>query len=418
MQNSLKPIVVLDFGKPDGMQLVRRLREKEVYTLILPAAADVQLLQQITPAGLICFGADKAEQIPPRIAALGLPSFSIAADEEPTPELFAFAASCCGESVPWNMERYASFMLEDIRRRVGSRKVLCGLSGGVDSSVVAALIHHAIGDQLTCVLVDTGLLRKGEADLVREVFEGTFKTKLICVRAEDRFLSALKDVTEPEQKRKIIGALFIEVFEEEAKKLGHMDFLAQGTLYPDVIESYQAAAGASVAVKSHHNVGGLPERMQMALLEPVRDLFKDEVRALGKVLQLPDMLVGRHPFPGPGLGVRCVGAITKDRLDTLRQADAIFIEEIRNAGLYDQIWQALVCLLPVKSVGIKDGKRVWEEVCTLRAINSVDAMTAQPALLPAPLLTKTVERICTEVPGVSRVLHDISPKPPATIEWE
>ncbi|NLN91714.1 MAG: glutamine-hydrolyzing GMP synthase [Candidatus Hydrogenedens sp.] len=491
MKKSLKPLVILDFGTPRSRQLVRLLREKQVYSLIVPASVSTDALRNLDPAGLILCDADqyRSEQPPlqPGIITLGRPVLALGgavrhfiqlqADtaKEATPDygpsqkvnekLFGptqdhcdkdtdteaeyplilvrqdeafhvliqnfeslddetagtllenFAKIYC-QAPPWTMDRFLPVALEEIRRLVGSRKVLCGLSGGVDSTVVAALIHQAIGDQLTCVLVDTGLLRKGEADLVKELFDKAFKIKLIAVNAEDRFLHALQGISEPEEKRKIIGALFIDIFEEEAKKLGHMDFLAQGTLYPDIIESLVTGSGDAVSVKSHHNVGGLPERMQIQLLEPVRDLFKDEVRALGRELKLPEILVGRHPFPGPGLGVRCIGAITRERLDTLREADAIFIEEIRAAGLYDQIWQALVCLLPVKSVGIKNGKRVWEEVCTLRAVHSVDAMTAQPVPIPDDILQKITLRICEEIPHISRVLLDISPKPPATIEWE
>ena len=305
-----------------------------------------------------------------------------------------------------------------MRDKVGEKRVLCGLSGGVDSSVAAVLIHKAIGDRLTCVFVNNGLLRKGEADLVEQVFRDNFHIDLHCVDAEERFLSALHGISEPEEKRKRIGSLFIDVFEEEATRLGHMDFLAQGTLYPDVIESVSATGGPSVTIKSHHNVGGLPEKMNMQLLEPLRELFKDEVRALGKELGLPDDIVWRHPFPGPGLGVRCIGEITKERLDTLREADLIFIEEIKRAGLYGAIWQALVCLLPVRSVGVQGDERTYEEVCSLRAVTSEDAMTADWYRFPPEVLQRIASRICNEVQHINRVLYDVTSKPPGTIEWE
>jgi GMP synthase (glutamine-hydrolysing) len=296
--------------------------------------------------------------------------------------------------------------------------VICGLSGGVDSSVAAVLIHKAIGEQLTCIFVNNGLLRKGEAELVQRVFRDNFHIHLVYVDAEARFLEALRGVSDPEEKRKTIGRLFIEVFEAEAHRLGHVDFLAQGTLYPDVIESVSPTGGPSATIKSHHNVGGLPEKMRLQLLEPLRELFKDEVRALGRQLGLPEEIVGRHPFPGPGLGVRCIGEVTAERLHTLREADAIFIEEIRKAGLYDAIWQALVCLLPVKSVGVQGDERTYREVCSLRAVTSEDAMTADWFRFPPEVLQRAASRICNEVPGINRVLYDVTSKPPATIEWE
>jgi GMP synthase (glutamine-hydrolysing) len=329
-----------------------------------------------------------------------------------------FALRLCGCSPGWNMGNFLEQSIKAIRERVGKRHVLCALSGGVDSSVAAVLIHRAVGDQLHCVFVNNGLLRKGEPEMVVKIFRGNFHINLDHVEAEDRFLNALAGVTDPETKRKIIGNLFIEIFEEEAKRMGHLDFLAQGTLYPDVIESVSATGGPSSTIKSHHNVGGLPERMHLELLEPLRELFKDEVRALGKELGIPDEIVYRHPFPGPGLAVRCIGAITRERLATLREADAIFIEEIRRAGLYDQIWQALVCLLPVRSVGVQGDERTYEEVCCLRAVTSEDAMTADWFRFPPEVLQRVASRICNEVRGINRVLYDITSKPPATIEWE
>ncbi len=329
-----------------------------------------------------------------------------------------FVHKICACDSAWDMGSFVQESIDAIRHKVGERKVLCGLSGGVDSSVAAVLIHKAIGDNLTCVFVNNGLLRKGEAELVQSVFRDNFHINLDYADAEDRFLSALSGVSEPEHKRKIIGGVFIDVFEEEARRLGHMDFLAQGTLYPDVIESVSATGGPSVTIKSHHNVGGLPEKMNLELLEPLRELFKDEVRAVGRELGLPPELVGRHPFPGPGLGIRCVGKITRERLDTLRDADAIFIDEIRQASLYDDIWQALVCLLPVCSVGVQGDERTYEEVCTLRAVTSEDAMTADWFRFPPEVLQRTSNRICNEVKHINRVLYDITSKPPGTIEWE
>jgi GMP synthase (glutamine-hydrolysing) len=296
--------------------------------------------------------------------------------------------------------------------------VLLGLSGGVDSSVVAALLHEAIGDQLTCVFVDHGLLRLGEGDQVMATFARHLGIRVMRVDAADRFFAALAGEEDPERKRKIIGKLFIDVFEEEAKRLGHMDFLAQGTLYPDVIESVSATGGPSATIKSHHNVGGLPEKMRLKLLEPLRELFKDEVRKLGHELGLPDEIVYRHPFPGPGLGVRCVGEVTKERLDTLREADAIFIDELRAAGWYDTTAQAFAVFLPVRSVGVMGDGRTYEHVVALRAVQTTDFMTAHVAPLPHELLARVANRIINEVRGVNRVVYDVSSKPPATIEWE
>lgn len=329
-----------------------------------------------------------------------------------------FVLGICQAKADWNMDSFIASEVERIRRVVGDRQVLCGLSGGVDSSVAAVLIHKAIGDQLVCVFVNNGMLRKNEAENVVGLFGKHFNMRLEYVDAEAEFLDALKGVTEPEAKRKIIGKKFVDVFYGAARKLGDVSFLAQGTLYPDVIESRSPSGGPSVTIKSHHNVGGLPEDLKWELLEPLKELFKDEVRQLGKELGLADELVYRHPFPGPGLGVRCVGEVTKDRLDTLRDVDAIFIEEIRKANLYDDIWQALACLLPVKSVGVQGDERTYREVCTLRAVTSQDAMTADWYRFPPEVLQTAANRICNEVAGVNRVLYDITSKPPGTIEWE
>ncbi len=329
-----------------------------------------------------------------------------------------FIFDICGSKANWSMESFVETEVKRIREIVKDKQVLCGLSGGVDSSVVAALLHKAIGDQLVCVFVNNGLLRKGEADLVISVFKEHFKIRLQYADSESLFLDALKGVSDPETKRKIVGKVFIDVFEQEARKAGEITFLAQGTLYPDVIESISPSGGPSVTIKSHHNVGGLPEDLAFTLIEPLRELFKDEVRELGKELGLPDEIVYRHPFPGPGLAVRCIGEITKERLDTLREVDAIFIEEIRKAGLYGEIWQALATLLPVKSVGVQGDERTYEEVCTLRAVTSEDAMTADWFKFPPEVLQVASSRICNEVARVNRVLYDITSKPPGTIEWE
>ena len=330
----------------------------------------------------------------------------------------SFVLDICHARADWNMGSFVNDAVERIRKQVGDKIVLCGLSGGVDSSVAAVLIHKAIGDQLVCVFVNNGMLRKNEAENVINLFSKHFNMRLQYADAENDFLAALKGVTEPEAKRKIIGKLFVDTFYNEARKCGDVAFLAQGTLYPDVVESKSPFGGPSSTIKSHHNVGGLPEDLKWQLLEPLKELFKDEVRALGKELGLPDELVYRHPFPGPGLGVRCIGEVTKERLDTLRDIDAIFIEEIRKAGLYDKIWQALADLLPVKSVGVQGDERTYREVCTLRAVTSEDAMTADWYRMPYDVLQRAASRICNEVRGVNRVLYDITSKPPGTIEWE
>ena len=362
--------------------------------------------------------------------------FAIAADEQRqyystmfhpevvhTPDgsklLANFVHNIAGLKGDWNMSAYRDRAVAAIREQVGDKKVICALSGGVDSSVAALLIHEAVGSQLTCILVDHGLMRKNEArDVVAMFNEHYPDLKLLHCDASETFISALEGEADPETKRKTIGRLFIELFEEEAGKLGGADFLAQGTLYPDVIESVSYSGGPSVTIKSHHNVGGLPARMNMDLVEPLRELFKDEVRALGLELGLPQSFIGRHPFPGPGLAIRCPGGITRDKLEILREADAIYLDEIRKAGLYDEIWQAFAVLLPVQTVGVMGDGRTYEFVCALRAVTSVDGMTADFYPYDMAFLGKAATRIINEIRGINRVVYDVTSKPPGTIEWE
>ncbi|MGH7197836.1 MAG: glutamine-hydrolyzing GMP synthase [Candidatus Omnitrophota bacterium] len=329
-----------------------------------------------------------------------------------------FLFQICGFNRSWTVENFIHEAVHDIRKTVGKARVILGLSGGVDSSVAAALLSRAIGKQLTCIFVNNGLLRKNEEAEVRRAFQGKFRVNLRVVDASRVFLRKLRGVTDPERKRKIIGHEFIYAFEREARKIKGAAFLGQGTLYPDVVESQSAFGGPSAVIKSHHNVGGLPDKMKLKLIEPLRELFKDETRALGRKLGLPEALVGRHPFPGPGLAVRVLGDITEQRLRVLREADARFIEEIRKAGLYDKIWQAFAVLLPVKSVGVMGDERTYENVVALRAVTSTDGMTADWFEVPKDVLGKISNRIINEVKGVNRVVYDVSSKPPATIEWE
>lgn len=381
---------------------------------------------------------DRVTRLPPGFEVIGISNnapFAAIADEARkfyavqfhpevvhTPQgaalLRNFVRRIAGAKGDWTMRAFRQEAIAKIRAQVGKGRVICGLSGGVDSAVAAVLIHEAIGEQLTCVFVDHGLLRLGEGAQVVTLFRDSYNIPLVHVRAEDMFLEALAGVDDPEVKRKTIGKLFIDVFDAEAKKLGGAEFLAQGTLYPDVIESVSFTGGPSVTIKSHHNVGGLPARMNMKLVEPLRELFKDEVRVLGRELGLPEAFVGRHPFPGPGLAIRCPGAITKDKLDILRLADDIYIDEIRRAGLYDIIWQAFAVILPVKTVGVMGDARTYEHVVALRAVTSTDGMTADFYPFDMNFLGRAATRIINEVRGVNRVVYDVTSKPPGTIEWE
>jgi GMP synthase (glutamine-hydrolysing) len=381
---------------------------------------------------------DRITKMPPGFAVAGVSSnapFAVIQDEKRkyyglmfhpevvhTPDgaklLRNFVRNVAGLTGDWTMRAFREEAIEKIRTQVGKGRVICGLSGGVDSAVAAVLIHEAIGDQLTCVFVDHGLLRLNEAETVVDLFRHHYNIPLVHVDASKQFLGELKDVSDPEVKRKTIGRLFIDVFEAEAKKIGGAEYLAQGTLYPDVIESVSFTGGPSVTIKSHHNVGGLPARMNMKLVEPLRELFKDEVRALGRELGLPEIFVGRHPFPGPGLAIRCPGDITKEKLDILRNADAVYIDEIRKAGLYDSIWQAFAVLLPVKTVGVMGDGRTYEYVCGLRAVTSTDGMTADFYPFDMKFIGNVATRIINEVKGVNRVVYDVTSKPPGTIEWE
>ncbi len=415
-------IIVIDLGSEKTTTLARDLRALGVYSEIHPHDLTAEGLAALPNVRgfVLALGPNRAyegQELEPSEAILGagLPLLSVDDAADGAPDLRTFALETCKAQPNWSVENFIADQVELVRRQVGDKKVLLALSGGVDSSVVAALLIRAIGPQLTCVHVNHGLLRQGEPEQVVQVFGKELKANLVYVDATDRFLGKLAGVADPEAKRKIIGAEFIRVFEEEARKLDGIAFLAQGTIYPDIIESGTKTAKT---VKSHHNVGGLPEDLRFELVEPLKMLFKDEVRACGVALGLPESMVYRQPFPGPGLGVRCLGAITRDRLEALRAADAILREEFDRAGLRGKVWQYFTVVPDIRSVGVRDGARAFEWPCILRAVNTVDAMTATVERLPWELMERLADRITHEVPGINRVLFDLTPKPVGTIEWE
>ena len=429
-------IVILDLGSTENARVARAVRALGVYSEIYPHDTSLDQLKALPNVkGLILSGGENRivdgveVDVDKAVYESDFPKLTVNHPKAPSqdaavwPEndkelkklLSGFVFDRCGAQANWSMKNFIDDQVELIRRQVGDKKVLLALSGGVDSSVVAALLIRAIGNQLTCVHVNHGLLRKGEPEQVVQVFRDELKANLIYVDAVDRFLDKLAGVSDPEQKRKIIGAEFIRVFEEEARKLDGIDFLAQGTIYPDIIESGTKTAKA---VKAHHNVGGLPDDLKFELVEPLKMLFKDEVRACGKELGLPDSMVYRQPFPGPGLGVRCLGAITRDRLEAVRESDAILREEFAKAGLEGKVWQYFTIVPDFRSVGVRDNARSFEWPVILRAVNTIDAMTASVEPLEFALLQKITQRIVNEVPGVNRVLYDLTPKPCGTIEWE
>ena len=425
MKQTPETIVLLNFVCEDIQKIARAIRDKHIYTMVMPYTVSVERLMQEKPAGLIICtddGAPEHGEELEKFTALGLPVMKImnsrGADlTEKIERAVEFCHNQCGCKGSWTMEHFIEEAVKDIREQVGDQKVVLGLSGGVDSSVVAALIHKAIGKQLTCVFVNHGLLRKNEPEMVQEIFARNFDMNLCYIDASDRFLDKLQGVSDPEQKRKIIGKEFIEVFAEAAAKID-APFLGQGTIYPDILESIPLDGNPAGVIKSHHNVGGLPKDMKFKLVEPVERLFKDEVRVVGRLLGLPSELIDRHPFPGPSLGVRHLGAIDRSTLKILREADAIVTEELMKSGWYHKTWQTFAIFVPVKTVGMKNHKRTYDYVIAIRSINSMDAVTAQVVRLPWELLDTMTERIIREVEGVNRVVYDITSKPPGTIEWE
>ncbi len=425
MKKTPETVILLNFGCRDIQKLARLIRDRHIYTMVMPYTVSRKRLLQEQPVGLILCQEGTETQHPAEFHAfksLNLPLLQIDLEnpsgmEAEAGKAVAFCMSRCGCRGSWTMEHFIEEAIADIRAQVGSEKVVLGLSGGVDSSVVAALLHKAIGDQLVCVFVNHGLLRKNEPEMVQQVFARSFDMNLHYVDASERFLNQLKGVANPEQKRKVIGKEFIEVFAEAAAKI-NAPFLGQGTIYPDILESIPLDGNPAGVIKSHHNVGGLPENLKFKLVEPVERLFKDEVRAVGRLLGLPSELLDRHPFPGPSLGVRHLGAIERDTLKILREADAIVTDELLKSGWYHKTWQTFAIFVPVKTVGMKNHQRTYEYVIAIRSINTVDAVTAQVVHLPWELLDSMTARIINEVDGVNRVVYDTTPKPPGTIEWE
>ena len=413
MKHTPETVVLVNCGCNEIQTIARGVRAEHIYTMVMPYTVSAERVMAEKPQAVIfCADAPAADRIA-RFDSVDVPKITSC----DTAEIVKFCkekANCTGS---WRMETFIDEAVEDIRKQVGSETVVLGLSGGVDSSVVAALIHRAIGDQLTCVFVNHGLLRKNEPEMVQEIFQRNFKMNLVYVDASDRFLTKLEGVDDPEKKRKIIGNEFIDVFAETAKKI-NAPFLGQGTIYPDILESIPLDGNPASVIKSHHNVGGLPEDLHFKLVEPVERLFKNEVREVGRLLGLPSEMLDRHPFPGPSLGVRHVGAIKRETLAMLREADAIVTEELLSSGWYAKTWQTFAIFVPVKTVGMKDDKRTYDYVIAIRSINSVDAVTAEVVQLPWELLFKMADRIVREVDGVNRVVYDITQKPPGTIEWE
>ncbi len=416
MKQTPETVVLVNYGYEDIQKLARSIRDNGIYTMVMPYTVPVERIEAEAPIGLIeCYDEKPLAELG-RFASLGLPTALVSSDADVS-ALVSFCKEECGCTCSWKLETFIDEAVNEIREQVGDGRVVLGLSGGVDSSVVAALIHKAIGDHLTCVFVNNGLLRKNEPELVQDIFQRNFKMNLCYVDASERFLDKLAGIDDPEQKRKVIGKEFIEVFAEAARKTG-AEFLGQGTIYPDILESIPLDGNPAGIIKSHHNVGGLPKDLKFKLVEPVARLFKDEVRKVGRLLGLPSEMIDRHPFPGPSLGVRHLGAIARNTLAMLREADAIVTEELIKSGWYHKTWQALAVFVPVKSTGIKNGRRSYDYVIAIRAVNSVDAMTAEIVRLPWELLETMAARITSEVDGINRVVYDITGKPPATIEWE
>ncbi len=411
-------VILLNFGCKDIQKFARAIRAEHIYTMVMPWTTPVARVMQEAPVGLIVCRDEAASEHPAELAAFQALNIPVLIDKGmDAAAAIAFCKDTCKCQGLWTVDRFIEEAVADVKAQVGTGKVVLGLSGGVDSSVAAALIHKAIGKQLTCVFVNHGLLRLGEPEQVQKIFRDAFDMNLVYIDATDRFLDKLAGVNEPEKKRKIIGAEFIDVFAEAAAKVD-APFLGQGSIYPDFLESIPLDGNPNGVIKSHHNVGGLPENLKFELVEPLARLFKDEVRAVGRKLGLPEVMIDRQPFPGPSLGVRCVGEIKREYLRMLREADAIFTEELRASGWYSKTWQAFAAFLPVKSVGMLNGERHYGYTIALRAINTSDAVTAQVVHLPWELLEKVAIRIPTEVQGISRVVFDCTPKPPATIEWE